>query len=270
VIPASSPLPPELAAGYNAALARMPPLRLDLRWFPSVGSTMDLAAQAARDGAPEGLVICADEQTAGRGRRGRSWSSPAGAGLYLSIVLRPAHDTVGDSRALMLITLAAGVGVREAILRGAGLDAELKWPNDVMIGRRKLAGILAEGHDIGSIEQAVVVGIGMNVLRSRYPADVELRATSIETELGGAVDRARLLEELLVSIATWYDRLRSGDTDGILQTWRDASPSARGARVESVDRQVSGVTADVDETGALLIRTASGTVRVVSGELTWL
>ncbi len=231
---------------------------------------MDLAAQAARDGASEGLVICADEQTVGRGRRGRSWSSPAGAGLYLSIILRPAHDAAGDPRALTLTTLAAGVAVREAILRAAGVDAELKWPNDIMIGGRKLAGILAEAHDIGTVEQAVILGVGVNVLRSSYPPDVELRATSLQTELGRAIDRARLLEELLVSIATCYDRLRTGDTNGILRAWRDRSPSARGARVESRDRQVSGVTADVDETGALLIRTASGTVRVVSGELTWL
>jgi BirA family transcriptional regulator, biotin operon repressor / biotin---[acetyl-CoA-carboxylase] ligase len=269
VIPTSSPLPPEIAAGYHAALARMPPLRLDVRWFSSVASTMDLAAQAARDGAREGLVICADEQTAGRGRRGRSWSSPAGAGLYWSIVLRPAHDC-GDPRALALTTLAAGVGVREAILRATGLDAELKWPNDIMISRRKLAGVLAEGHDIGTMEQAIVLGVGVNLLRWSYPRDVELRATSLETEVGRAVDRARLLEELLVSIATCYDRLRTGDTDGILRAWRAASPSARGARVESPDRHVSGVTADVDESGALLIRTALGIVRVVSGELTWL
>jgi len=270
VIPASSPLPPDFAAAYNSALARAPAMRLDLRWYPSVTSTMDLAAEAVQAGAAEGLVICADEQTAGRGRRGRVWSSPPGAGLYLSLVLRPAHDPVADNRVLALVTLAAGVAVHEAISRAAGLVAELKWPNDVVTGRRKIAGVLAEGSSIGTPEQAIVVGVGVNVLKCSHPPDIEARATSMESELGRAVDRAALLEELLVALAAGYDRLRRGEADGILRAWRAVAPSARGARVKVVDRGQQGVTAGVDDSGALLIDCQGRVERIISGELVWL
>lgn len=269
VLPASAPLPSDLASAYNSALARSPAIRLDLRWYPTVTSTMDLAAEAVQAGA-EGLVICADEQTAGRGRRGREWTSPAGAGLYLSLVLRPAHDPVGDTRVVALVTLAAGVAVHEAISTATGLVPELKWPNDVVVGRRKIAGILAEGSSIGTPEQAIVLGVGVNVLKSSYPPDIEARATSIETELGRAIDRAVLLEELLVALAACYDRLRGGDADGILRAWRAVAPSAQGARVLWVDRDRQGITAGVDESGALLVDFRGRIERMVSGELVWL
>jgi BirA family biotin operon repressor/biotin-[acetyl-CoA-carboxylase] ligase len=239
----------------------------DLRWYPSVASTMDLASEAAHAGAPEGVVFCADEQTAGRGRRGRVWSSPPGAGLYLSLVLRPVHDPLGDGRVLPLITLAAGVAVREAIAASTGLLTDLKWPNDVVRGRRKLAGILAEGLSIGTPEQAVVLGVGVNVRRSAHPADIDQRALSIEDELGKPIARASLLEELLVSLAAWYERLRLGDADDILQAWRDAAPCARGARVEWEGG--IGVTAGIDDAGALLVRTKAGIERVIAGEIQW-
>lgn len=231
---------------------------------------MDLAADAVQARAPEGLVICADEQTAGRGRRGRQWSSPPGAGLYLSIVLRPAHDPAGDNRVVSLITLAAGLAVRDAIARACGLTCDLKWPNDVTIGRRKVAGILAEGFDIDSPDQAVVVGIGINMLRAVYPRDVEARAVALEEQLGRAVDRALLLEETLVALAAWYDRLRRGSASDILQDWRRAAPAAVGASVEWAETGRRGVTAGIDGTGALLIETDTGIERVVAGELRWL
>jgi BirA family transcriptional regulator, biotin operon repressor / biotin---[acetyl-CoA-carboxylase] ligase len=262
--------PPDLAAAVHAAQARTRTMTFDVRWQPSVTSTMDMAADAVQSGGAEGLVFIADEQTAGRGRRGRSWSSPAGAGLYLSIVLRPAADSVVTNRVRSLITLAAGVAVREAIARASGLYCDLKWPNDVVIERRKVAGILAEGFFIGSADQAVVLGVGINVLPAPYPPDVMGRAIALENELGKTVDRAVLFEESLIALATWYGRLRRGDADGILRAWRDAAPSATGARVEWADGERRGVTAGVDDEGALLIATADGLERIVSGELRWL
>src|SRR5688572_17482896 len=132
---------------------------------------MDVAASMAAEGAAHGVVIAAREQTAGRGRRGATWVSPPGAGLYFSFIARP-----GEQRTLPLITLAAGVGVRDGIVRSTGLEPVLKWPNDVLIGRRKLAGILAEGHALGSPAQAVVIGVGVNVRPASYPPDVAARA----------------------------------------------------------------------------------------------
>ncbi len=230
---------------------------------------MDLATEAVLSGAGEGLVICAEEQTAGRGRRGRIWSSPPGVGLYFSLVLRPPCG-VGDAGALPLMTLCAGVGVREGVMRASGLDTTLKWPNDLMRGRRKLAGILAEGHAIGTSEQAVVLGVGVNVLRSAFPPDVDVRATSIERELGRALERAPLLNGILASVSAWYERLRSGDRDGILRAWREAAPSAWGAPVGWANGDRKGVTAGVDESGALLVATEEGIERIVAGELRWL
>jgi BirA family biotin operon repressor/biotin-[acetyl-CoA-carboxylase] ligase len=158
--------------------------------------------------------------------------------------------------------------VREAIATSTGLVADLEWPNDVVRGRRKLAGILAEGLSIGTPEQAVVLGVGVNVLRSAHPPDIDARALSIEDELGRRIERAPLLEGLLVSLAAWYERLRLGDADDILRAWCDAAPCARGARVEWDGG--TGVTAGIDDAGALLVRTNAGLERVIAGEIQWM
>jgi BirA family transcriptional regulator, biotin operon repressor / biotin---[acetyl-CoA-carboxylase] ligase len=244
-------------------------VKFDLQSYASVPSTMDLAMEAVLSGAPEGLVIAAEEQTAGRGRRGRAWNSPAGAGLYFSVVLRPTA-TVGAAGAVSLITLCAGVGVREGLMRTCGLATELKWPNDVMCGPRKLAGILAEGHGLGTANQAIILGVGVNVLCKTFPPDVAVRATSIEHELGHAIDRTVLLSGILGSLSAWYERLQSDDADGILRAWREAAPSAVGSRVAWANGERQGVTTGVDRSGALLVTSTAGVERIVAGELRWL
>ncbi|MGE0042615.1 MAG: biotin--[acetyl-CoA-carboxylase] ligase [Vicinamibacterales bacterium] len=244
------------------------PFPLDVRWYASVGSTMDLVADLAAAGAPEGLVVVADEQTAGRGRRGRAWSSPPGAGLYLSILLRPgaaAADRVA------LVTLAAGVGVAAGVRAATGLEPELKWPNDLMVGRRKLAGILAEGIAVGAEGQAVVLGVGINVQPAAYPPDVEARATSIEGELGRPADRGRLLAEVVAGVCRTCHDLSAEGAGDILRAWRAAAPRATGATVEwdAPGGARTGVTAGVDDTGALLVRTPAGIERLIAGEVRW-
>ena len=269
MLPASAPLPPDIAAAFNAATARVQTLRLELRWFATVSSTMDLAAEAVDANAPEGLVLCAEEQSAGRGRLGRVWSSPPGAGLYSSVILRPPHDPAGDPRVLPLVTLMAGVAVRSAIVAATGLAPQLKWPNDVMIGDRKLAGILAEGFSLGTPGQAIVLGVGINVVRVEHQPEIAARATSLEAELGHPVDRAALLEELLVSLGEWYERLKLGETDDILRAWRAASPSALGTTVVLADTGTRGVTAGIDDRGALLVDVNGELRRVLSGAVEW-
>jgi BirA family biotin operon repressor/biotin-[acetyl-CoA-carboxylase] ligase len=246
-------------------------MRLDVRWFPTVTSTMDVAAEAADAGAGEGLVIVAEEQTAGRGRRGRPWSSPAGSGLYVSFVFRPPAEAL-SAPLLAPLTLAAGVAVRRAIIGATGLTPELKWPNDVVVGRRKLAGILAEGVGIGTAAQTVILGVGINVSGASHPGEIAQRATSLEAELGHAIEREPVLEELLIQIPAAYDQLRRGDADDILRSWRQASASAVGSAVEwtAVEGVRRGTTAGIDDDGALLVRTAGGTERVVAGEVRWL
>ena len=269
-MPIASPAPPDVLAAVGAAISRGVPLPLDVRWYSTVASTMDLAEQAARTHAGEGLVIVAEEQTEGRGRRGRAWSSPPGAGLYLTFLFRPPLERTRP--VLGLLTLAAGVGVRDAVGRATGFWPALKWPNDLMVERRKLGGILSEGHSLGSAEQSVLVGVGINVRNAAHPPDVAARMTSLEAELGRLVERASLLEELLVAVPRAYDALRSGDADDILRTWREASPSAVGHAVEwrSAGGVTRGTTAGIDAAGALLVTTASGTERLVGGELIWI
>lgn len=255
---------------HLAALQARLPIELDVRWFASVDSTMDRVAAAVGAGAAEGLVVVADEQTAGRGRRGRGWASPPGAGLYLSILLRPCA-TVDDGR-VSLITLAAGVGVGSGIRRATGLAPDLKWPNDLLVGGRKVGGILAEGLGIGTPEQAIVLGIGVNLLPAAYPADLAARTTTLESELGRSVDRGLLLAGVLEGVFTVWRELAAGRGGDILQAWRAAAPRASGAAIEwdSPTGPRAGVTAGVDETGALLAHTADGVERIIAGEVRWL
>ena len=251
-------------------MVRVTALRLQVHWYETVSSTMDVVEAAAQGGAAEGLVVVAHEQTSGRGRRGRAWSSPPGAGLYVSFLFRPARSA-GGTPALSLLTLAAGVAVRSAIETASGLRADLKWPNDVMVGRRKLAGILAEAIGLGTHDEFVVLGVGINLLATSHPVDIADRATSLAAELGREVNRALVLEELLAAVARRYDELRRANADDILREWRRAAPSARGARVEwhAHDGPRRGTTIGIDDSGALLVRTASGVERVVGGEVIW-
>ena len=147
----------------------------------------------AATGDNEGAVVVADEQTAGRGRRGHAWFSPAGSGLYVSVVLMPARARVEPMRATLLLTLAAGVALAEAIETETGLNVDLKWPNDIYVGRRKLAGVLAEGTGRGSAVDVVVLGYGINLRTAAYPPELADRATSLESEIGRVVDRQSVL-----------------------------------------------------------------------------
>lgn len=252
----------ETAAALTALSARRPDARIELEWHASAASTMDLASALVASGARHGVVVGADEQTAGRGRRGHEWQSPVGAGLYFSMVARPSLITTS----LPLLTLAAGVGVREGIRAATGLAADLKWPNDVIIGRRKLAGILAEGFGLGTREQAVIIGVGVNVQPAAYSPEVAVRATSLEGELGRAIDRGSVLGEVLAGLWGSIAALERSRGD-ILQAWRAASPSAIGTRVEWDMKH--GTTAGIDDGGALLVRTVAGMERIISGELQW-
>jgi len=220
--------------------------------------------------AVEGLVVVADEQTAGRGRRGHTWFSPPGSGLYVSVVLSPATSSVDPARATTLLTLAAGVAIAEGIEKGSGLRVDLKWPNDLHVSRRKIGGILAESSGAGA-HGAVVVGYGLNVLSTAFPQELRDRATSLESELGHVVDRHYLLAETLAVLSRRYDDLLAGRFDAILDAWRRRAPSATGARVTwtANGSLSSGVTDGVDELGALLVRVDDRVERIVSGEVVW-
>jgi BirA family biotin operon repressor/biotin-[acetyl-CoA-carboxylase] ligase len=233
-------------------------------------STQREAAGNQRLVPSEGLVVVADEQTSGRGRRGHTWFSPAGSGLYVSVVLTPGAS-VDKRRATLLLTLAAGVALAEGIVQSTGLRVDLKWPNDLLVGRRKVGGILAESSGGGSVG-IVVVGYGLNVRVTDLPAELRDRVTSLESELGRAVDRHQLLAETLAGLSRRYEDLLAGRFDAILDAWRGLAPRAIGARVEWTTNAgtASGITAGIDDRGALLVRVDDRVERIVSGEVMWL
>jgi BirA family biotin operon repressor/biotin-[acetyl-CoA-carboxylase] ligase len=193
--------------------------------------------------------------------------------VYASIVLRP------EAAVAPLITIAAAVGLAEGIEASTGLRAGVKWPNDLFVdghdgpaGGRKLAGILAERGTARDESPWVVLGFGINILPAAYPPDVAARATSLESELGRAVDRGLVLAECLAALSARYADLRAGRTGEVVSAWRARAISTFGRRVEWDGDGIArrGTAHDVDDEGALLVRTSDGVVRVTSGEVRWI
>jgi len=236
----------------------------DVTWYSEIGSTNDVALRLAERGAADGTVVGADRQTAGRGRQGRAWSSPPGAGLYVSAILRP------SAAIAPLLTIAAGVSVAEGIREATGLTTDLKWPNDVYAGGRKVAGILAESGMSDARLNHVVLGFGINVNRANYPPEVAARATSIEHELGRPIDRGLVLASCLSALTVRYRQLQMAP-HAVLDAWRSYAVSMLNRRVECTVglRSVAGVAEDIDERGALVVRVGDETVHVISGEVVW-
>jgi BirA family biotin operon repressor/biotin-[acetyl-CoA-carboxylase] ligase len=245
-----------LAGGPGAMFA-------DVRWVPETGSTNADAMALLRDGAPEGVVLVADHQTAGRGRRGRSWEAPAGAGLLVSILLRPPEAVVDAC------TMAVAVAAAAAIEEVAGFAPLLKWPNDLVwpgdgsVEDRKLAGILAEADR----PAGVVVGIGVNVTwPTDLPPELADIAVAINQVTGREVDRVALLVAMLRHLAGWYAPLvATQEAAPLRQAWRAASATlGRQVRVELGQEQLEGTAVDVTEEGHLVVETPDGSRREIS------
>ena len=256
------PLPADLTEALARAGDRLGAFGREILWYEEVPSTNDVAASLAERRAAEGCVVAANAQSAGRGRHGRSWVSPAGAGLYVSVVLRPGRHAVPA------LTIAAGVAVADGIQAASGLDPALKWPNDVYAGDRKLAGVLAEAADGMAY---VVLGFGINVRPATYPPAIAARVTSLEDELGRVVDRGLLLVECLSALARRYEALQGGRTGEVIDAWRARAARTLGRRVrwDAGGATFDGVAEDIDERGALVVRTAGGVVSVTAGEVVW-
>ena len=232
--------------------------------FASVtDSTNTDAVEAARAGAEHGSVYFADEQLAGRGRGDHGWRSAAGEGLYVSVLLRPAME----ARRLPLLPLAAGLAAADAIRADCGLEADQRWPNDLMIGLRKAGGILVESKTEAGKVAFAVVGIGINVHQREFAPGLATPATSLDLEAGYRVSRQPLLVSLLKSLereAGWLADAAAGKT--IPRRVEAASTWVRGRRVEVHGPQVcNGVTAGLDEDGFLLVETDAGLVTVQTG-----
>lgn len=228
-------------------------------------STSDLAKELAEEGAEHGEVVIAEVQTAGRGRRGRAWASPPRRNVYFSVVLRP---DLPPSRAPEL-TLVASLAVCDA-LRQAGVDAGIKWPNDVLVGGRKIAGILTELAAEPDRVHWVVLGVGVNVNArpEDFPPELRGEATSVLIERGEPAPRALFAAACLTALEDWLDVHEEQGFEAIRRAWRDRSVTlGREVTVRADGQELVGVAEDVDEHGALLIRTETGLERVLSGDV---
>jgi BirA family biotin operon repressor/biotin-[acetyl-CoA-carboxylase] ligase len=269
-LPTPNSVPDDITEALVRAQARLGAFGQALVWYDDIGSTNDAASAIAQRGGAEGTVVAANAQTAGRGRLGRVWASPPGAGLYVSTILRP------SAQALPLLTIGAGVALAAGLEAGTGLRVELKWPNDLVVGRRKLGGILSEAVSLAAggapTVDRVIVGFGINLLSAAYPPDIETRATSIEGELGRPPDRGLVLAECLAAFAATYDALQRGDAARVTAAWRARAARHLDRHVEWDDGagRMRGVAHDIDATGALLVRVGNQLVRVISGEVRWL
>jgi BirA family biotin operon repressor/biotin-[acetyl-CoA-carboxylase] ligase len=233
--------------------------------FDSVSSTNDVARDLAASGTPEGLCVVAREQTAGRGRQGRSWSSPPGEGLYLSLILRP-DIKAGDSA---VITLAAAVAVVESLNEDFRVAADIKWPNDVLASGRKICGILVESALENDRLQYAVMGIGVNVAQRVFPAEICESATSLLIETGRVVAPEDFLKPLLKRLEKWYTTAIA-HPDQVISRSEELSSYARACpvRVESSEGSIEGVTRGLTPGGALIVELSGGETReIVSGEV---
>jgi BirA family biotin operon repressor/biotin-[acetyl-CoA-carboxylase] ligase len=238
------------------------PIGVSLRYEPVVGSTMDVAREAARAGAAHGFVVVADEQTAGRGRFGRRWVAPAGANLTFTILVRPDRSRL--ERLSVLAALAVGDGVQDA----TDLRSRFKWPNDVQVDGRKLAGILVESELDGEQPAFALVGIGLNVNADTAGGD-EIReiAVSIRDLLGAETEREAVLAAVLRAFGRWYDE---DDARAVIGAWSERLVTlGQQVRVSFAGQVEEGLAESVTAAGALLLRRADGsTVELPAGEVT--
>jgi BirA family transcriptional regulator, biotin operon repressor / biotin---[acetyl-CoA-carboxylase] ligase len=236
-----------------------------VEYHARVGSTNDLARERAGAGAPEGLLVVSDEQTAGRGRRGQRWLAPPGGAILASLLLRPRFATDDAFAPTMILGLAVCVAAR-----AWGAPAVLKWPNDVFCGGRKLAGILCEMAFSGGRAEFVVAGFGVNVGFDPRAVGLDGVATSLSAAIAGAPPgRVAVLDRILGEAETRYGAWQAGGYEALWQEWRDALVTLGAvARVDPGDGAIlTGLATRVEHDGALVLDTATGERRVVAGSV---
>jgi BirA family biotin operon repressor/biotin-[acetyl-CoA-carboxylase] ligase len=235
----------------------------------TVGSTNSEARQLAEAGAPEGTLVVSEEQTEGKGRKGRDWISPKQTGIYATLILRPTLP-IEDTP---LLTLLTAVATAEAIKEVTGLPATIKWPNDILINSRKVAGILTEvSSDVDRVEFALIgLGLNVNTPSSALPKRLLYPATSLRAEAGSTQPRQRILASWLCHFEAEYAGLCSGNRKSLLDHWKAlANITGRKASIRRVHDSVSGTIQDIDEDGALLLKTNDNKImRILSGDVSF-
>ncbi|MBM4289570.1 MAG: biotin--[acetyl-CoA-carboxylase] ligase [Deltaproteobacteria bacterium] len=252
-------LPAEISRDLIALRLRGP-----VRHFVTVPSTNDAAKDWARQGCPEGAVLVAETQSAGRGRLGRVWESPPGTGIYLSIVLRPPLPPLE----LPKLTLTAAVAVAAAIKGATGIRVGIKWPNDLIFGGKKMGGILTEMETESDRMSHVILGVGLNINTSTFPEHLATTATSLAGP-GQSYSRLAIFRAFLKEMDVFYDRFLRQEFPAILDLWRQAAVTlGRPVRVERGDLVITGLAVDVAPDGALLVEKPGGEIeKILSGEI---
>ncbi|MGB8951857.1 MAG: biotin--[acetyl-CoA-carboxylase] ligase [Candidatus Aminicenantales bacterium] len=214
-------------------------------------STNDLAKKLAEGGAPEGTVVIAEEQTKGKGRKGRAWFSAQKKGLYFSLILRPLQKDIS------LLPLVAGIATREAVKNTCGLSPKLLWPNDIIWRKKKLGGILCESGVLGDRTLYAVVGIGLNVSheKSEFPEEIEASATSLKLASQKPIDEEGLVRNICRALDLWYNAYVRGESEKIIRNFEQSSVIRRGGQVTVLreDLHFSGYFAGIAPDGALIL-----------------
>ncbi len=237
-----------------------------LLYFDVVGSTNIEAKKQAENGAPEGLLVVADKQEAGRGRRGRSWESPAGVNIFMTLLLRPSFSPGKAS----MITLVMALSVAQAVSEAAGLTAKIKWPNDVVVNKKKVVGILTELTMETDYIQYLVCGVGINVNQMSFPETIAQTATSLYLEGGRQVNRAGLIEKVMERFEENYEIfLRTEDMSGLTEPYnRLLVNKEERVRVLDPKGEYDGLSRGINEMGELIVEKQDGSVEnVYAGEV---
>jgi len=239
--------------------------------LPSTTSTNDIVKDLAQHGAPEGTVVVAEHQTQGRGRHGRSFVSPAGVGIYVSLLVRPQVNT----QRLPQLTLAGAVATAEALAESSALPVRLKWPNDVEIYGKKVAGILCEAvlHPVAAPLVIIGIGINVNTALEQFPPELHPHVTSLALAAGHTWARLPLLALLLAHLERFYRAFQQGNITPVRQRWLHYGAQMLGRQVRFAPEPSAGVgtIVDLDEDGALLVQHADGSQhRLVAGEVLFL
>jgi len=238
-----------------------------IHYYDAVESTNLIAGELAQHGAPEGVVVLADQQLGGRGRGSHSWHSPARVGIYCSIILRPKMAPAK----VQLITLMVSVAIVKAVALLTGLSPRVKWPNDILINDKKVAGILLESRVRGAETVYSVIGFGINVNNGSadFPEDMRENASSLLLELGESVDRSKLVVEIFSELEKIYHSFQRENFSVVLQQWRHHSSTlGQRVRIWQRDQSTEGVAVDLTEEGGLLLKVEGGKQIVVhAGEV---
>jgi BirA family transcriptional regulator, biotin operon repressor / biotin---[acetyl-CoA-carboxylase] ligase len=242
--------------------------RKNIIYLKETDSTNTRAKELAAQGAPEGTLIIAEKQTKGRGRRGRNWFSPSGGGIYFSLILRPAISPGETPR----ITLMTAVVLAETLISMMKLKLRIKWPNDILVNGKKLAGILTEISTEMDAVNYIVVGLGMNVNTrfENFPQEIKKSATSILIETGKQFPRVRFIQHYLKLYEKYYDMFKKNDFEPIMKRWKElADIIGKQIKVDVIGKTHIGKVIDVDNDGVLILKDDQGRLqRIFSGDVT--